>query len=59
MRVFVEEVDMDWNPCPDPVKDPTCHPRSRPVAVAIRPASIPHAPTADARRTASLPQRMT
>jgi hypothetical protein len=24
---------MDWNPCPDPVKDPTRHPRLRPVAV--------------------------
>jgi hypothetical protein len=36
MRVYVEEVDKDWNPCPDPGKYPTRPPRSRPVAVVVR-----------------------
>jgi len=59
MRIFVEGVDMDWNPCPDPVKDPPSHPRWRPVAARRSPgkhsARIDH----DARRAASLPQHMT
>jgi hypothetical protein len=60
MRVFVEEVDMDWNPCPDPVKDPTRHPRSRPVTVRRLTANTPHAhPLRCTQRDPRFPQRMT
>lgn len=59
MRVFVEEVDMDWNPCPDPAKDPTIHPQRRPSPRAVRTANTPQRTDRDARHVASFPQRMT